>query len=149
MIRKNGELQPASWEEAITLVAAKFNAIKTNHGGNALAGFSSAKTTNEDNFAFQKFIRRELETNNVDHCARLCHASTVTGLEASIGSGAMTNDIPSIKHSDMIFIIGSDTTSAHPIIASHIKQANRHGNARLFVADHNRVVSERYYATDH
>lgn len=139
LIRKHGELQPASWEEAITLVADKFNAIKNNHGGNALAGFSSAKTTNEDNFAFQKFIRRELETNNVDHCARLCHASTVTGLEASIGSGAMTNDIPSIKHSDMIFIIGSDTTSAHPIIASHIKQAIRHGNARLIVADPKRI----------
>ena len=139
LIRKNGELQPASWEDAITLVAAKFNAIKTNHGGNALAGFSSAKTTNEDNFAFQKFIRRELETNNVDHCARLCHASTVTGLEASIGSGAMTNDIPSIKHSEMIFIIGSDTTSAHPIIASHIKQAIRHGKARLIVADPKRI----------
>ena len=139
LIRKHGELQPASWEDAITLVADKFNAIKNNHGGNALAGFSSAKTTNEDNFAFQKFIRRELETNNVDHCARLCHASTVTGLEASIGSGAMTNDIPSIKHSDMIFIIGSDTTSAHPIIASHIKQAIRHGNARLIVADPKRI----------
>jgi len=139
LIRKNGELQPASWEEAITLVADKFNAIKTKHGGNALAGFSSAKTTNEDNFAFQKFIRRELETNNVDHCARLCHASTVTGLEASIGSGAMTNDIPSIQHSDMIFIIGSDTTSAHPIIASHIKQAIRHGKARLIVADPKRI----------
>ncbi len=139
LIRKNGVLEPASWEDAITLVATKFNAIKTQHGGNALAGFSSAKTTNEDNFAFQKFIRRELDTNNVDHCARLCHASTVTGLEAAIGSGAMTNDIPSIQHSDMIFIIGSDTTSAHPIIASHIKQAVRHGNARLIVADPKRI----------
>ncbi|QUM86033.1 formate dehydrogenase subunit alpha [Moritella sp. 28] len=139
LIRKYGELQPASWEEAITLVADKFNAIKANHGGNALAGFSSAKTTNEDNFAFQKFIRCELETNNVDHCARLCHASTVTGLEASIGSGAMTNDIPSIKYSDVVFIIGSDTTSAHPIIASHIKQAVRYGKARLIVADPKRI----------
>ncbi|MCV5216055.1 molybdopterin-dependent oxidoreductase, partial [Escherichia coli] len=78
-------------------------------------------------------------TNNVDHCARLCHASSVTGLEASLGSGAMTNDIPSIKHSDVIFIIGSDTTSAHPIIASHIKQAIRHHGARLIVADPKRV----------
>ncbi|MFA0193231.1 formate dehydrogenase subunit alpha [Vibrio artabrorum] len=139
LIRKDGQLQPASWDEAITLIADKFTAIKQDFGSNALAGFSSAKTTNEDNYAFQKFIRRELGTNNVDHCARLCHASTVTGLEASLGSGAMTNDIPSIKHSDVIFIIGSDTTAAHPIIGSHIKQAVRHGGARLIVADPKRI----------
>ncbi|MCB5359065.1 formate dehydrogenase subunit alpha [Vibrio lentus] len=139
LIRKDGWLQPASWDEAIKLVADKFISIKQGFGSNALAGFSSAKTTNEDNYAFQKFIRRELGTNNVDHCARLCHASTVTGLEASLGSGAMTNDIPSIKHSDVIFIIGSDTTSAHPIIGSHIKQAVRHGGARLIVADPKRI----------
>ncbi|WP_428772731.1 formate dehydrogenase subunit alpha [Vibrio sp.] len=139
LIRKGGQLQPASWQEAIQLVADKFAGIKQAHGGDALAGFSSAKTTNEDNYAFQKFIRRELGTNNVDHCARLCHASTVTGLEASLGSGAMTNDIPSIRHSDLIFIIGSDTTAAHPIIASHIKQVLRSGQARLIVADPKRV----------
>ncbi|MCG6331310.1 formate dehydrogenase subunit alpha [Vibrio alginolyticus] len=139
LIRKDGWLQPASWEEAIQLIAIKFSGIKQDFGSNALAGFSSAKTTNEDNYAFQKFVRRELGTNNVDHCARLCHASSVTGLEASLGSGAMTNDIPSIKHSDVIFIIGSDTTSAHPIIASHIKQAIRHHGARLIVADPKRV----------
>ncbi len=125
--------------EQIQLVASKLSTIKQDFGSNALAGFSSAKTTNEDNYAFQKFIRRELGTNNVDHCARLCHASSVTGLEASLGSGAMTNDILSIKHSDVIFIIGSDTTSAHPIIASHIKQAIRHHGARLIVADPKRV----------
>ncbi|MGR5064755.1 formate dehydrogenase subunit alpha [Photobacterium sp. DNB22_13_2] len=139
LIRKEGELQPASWEEAISLIADKFSSIKNESGGNALAGFSSAKTTNEDNFAFQKFVRREFGTNNVDHCARLCHSTTVTGLEASLGSGAMTNDIPSIAHSDLIFIIGSDTTSAHPIIASHIKQALRKGTARLVVADPKKV----------
>ncbi|HAT8492373.1 TPA: formate dehydrogenase subunit alpha [Vibrio vulnificus] len=139
LIRKDGWLQPASWQEAIRLVADKFSTIKQDFGGRALAGFSSAKTTNEDNYAFQKFMRRELGTNNVDHCARLCHASTVTGLEASLGSGAMTNDIPSIKHSDVIFIIGSDTSAAHPVIASHIKQAVRHHGARLIVADPKRI----------
>lgn len=135
LIRRDGQLQPATWEEAIARIAEKFTAIKSKYGAHALAGFSSAKTTNEDNFAFQKLIRREFGTNNIDHCARLCHASTVTGLEASLGSGAMTNDIPSIAHSDVIFIIGSDTSSAHPIIASHIKQAIRHNGARLIVAD--------------
>ncbi|EJE8735009.1 formate dehydrogenase subunit alpha [Vibrio vulnificus] len=139
LIRKDGWLQPASWQEAIRLIADKFSTIKQDFSGRALAGFSSAKTTNEDNYAFQKFMRRELGTNNVDHCARLCHASTVTGLEASLGSGAMTNDIPSIKHSDVIFIIGSDTSAAHPVIASHIKQAVRHHGARLIVADPKRI----------
>ncbi|ELG4784046.1 formate dehydrogenase subunit alpha [Vibrio vulnificus] len=139
LIRKDGWFQPASWQEAIRLIADKFSTIKQDFGGRALAGFSSAKTTNEDNYAFQKFMRRELGTNNVDHCARLCHASTVTGLEASLGSGAMTNDIPSIKHSDVIFIIGSDTSAAHPVIASHIKQAVRHHGARLIVADPKRI----------
>ncbi|RZR38542.1 formate dehydrogenase subunit alpha [Vibrio vulnificus] len=139
LIRKDGWLQPASWQEAIRLIADKFSTIKQDFGGRVLAGFSSAKTTNEDNYAFQKFMRRELGTNNVDHCARLCHASTVTGLEASLGSGAMTNDIPSIKHSDVIFIIGSDTSAAHPVIASHIKQAVRHHGARLIVADPKRI----------
>ncbi len=139
LIRKDGVLQPASWEEAINLVADKFSSIKASKGSNALAGFSSAKTTNEDNYVFQKLVRREFETNNLDHCARLCHSTTVTGLEASLGSGAMTNDIPSIKHSDVIFIIGSDTTSAHPIIGSHIKQAIRHHGARLIVADPKKI----------
>ncbi|ELH7495154.1 formate dehydrogenase subunit alpha [Vibrio vulnificus] len=144
LICKDGWLQPASWQEAIRLIADKFSTIKQDFGGRALAGFSSAKTTNEDNYAFQKFMRRELGTNNVDHCARLCHASTVTGLEASLGSGAMTNDIPSIKHSDVIFIIGSDTSAAHPVIASHIKQAVRHHGARLIVADPKRIGMADY-----
>lgn len=139
LIRKGGELVPASWEEAISLVASRFAAIKADHGGDALAGFSSAKTTNEDNYLFQKFVRRELGTNNVDHCARLCHASTVTGLEAALGSGAMTNDIPSIEHSDLIFIIGSDTSAAHPVIGAHIKRVVRSGKARLVVADPKRI----------
>ncbi|MFH0227055.1 formate dehydrogenase subunit alpha [Vibrio furnissii] len=137
-IRRHGELQPASWDEAIALVAKRFRHIQQTHGSDALGGFSSAKTTNQDNYLFQKLMRRELGTNNVDHCARLCHASTVTGLEASLGSGAMTNDIASIAHSDVILIIGSDTTAAHPIIASHLKQAIRKG-ARLIVADPKRI----------
>lgn len=138
LIRKEGRLQPAGWEEAIRLIAQRFKELKASYGADALAGFASAKVTNEENYLFQKFIRRELGTNNVDHCARLCHASTVTGLEASLGNGAMTNDIAGIACSDVIFIIGSDTSAAHPIIASHIKNAVRHG-ARLIVADPKRI----------
>jgi len=147
LIRKNGVLQPSTWGEAISLIGLRFNEIKQQYGSDAIAGFSSAKTTNEDNYAFQKLMRRELGTNNVDHCARLCHSSSVSGLEASLGSGAMTNDIESIQHSDVIFIIGSDTSSAHPIIASHIKRAVKRG-ATLIIADPKRIdmvdVADKY-----
>ncbi|MCL1066099.1 formate dehydrogenase subunit alpha [Shewanella olleyana] len=139
LIRKNGELIPCTWDEAIDTIADKFAQVKANKGGDAIATLASAKATNEDNFLIQKFVRTVLGTNNVDHCARLCHASTVSALQQSLGSGAMTGDIPGIKDSDLIFILGSDTCNAHPIIASKIKQAIRHHGARLMVADPKRV----------
>ncbi len=144
LIRKNGVLEPSSWQEAIEYVAKNLSDIKAKHGSNALASLASAKATNEENFLLQKFVRSVLGTNNIDHCARLCHASTVTGLRHSIGSGAMTNDIPSIQDSDVIFILGSDTTCAHPIIASHIKQAIAQRGARLVVADPKRIGIAEY-----
>ena len=135
LIRRNGELQEASWDEALELVATRFREIKAAHGPDALAGLSSAKCTNEENYLFQKFMRAVLGTNNVDHCARLCHASTVAGLALAFGSGAMTNSIDEIEHADCILVIGSNTTEAHPIIALRIKAAvSRHG-AKLIVAD--------------
>ncbi len=140
LIRKNGVLTPASWQEALDYVALRLGDTLAQHGGNAIAGLASAKATNEENYLLQKMMRTVFKTNNIDHCARLCHASTVTGLYDSIGSGAMTNDIPSIEHSDLIFILGSDTTCAHPIIASHIKRVIREKGARLIVADPKRVA---------
>ncbi|QIZ76453.1 formate dehydrogenase subunit alpha [Ferrimonas lipolytica] len=138
-IRVNGELQPASWDDAISLIAKRFTELKTEFGSGALAGLSSAKTTNEENYLFQKFIRTVVGNNNVDHCARLCHATTGTGLEPTIGNGSMTNNIASIKHSELVFIIGSDTATSHPVIASHIRQATLNGNAKLVVADPRKV----------
>jgi len=135
LIRRNGRLEQASWDQALDLVARKFQEIKTQHGPNALAGLSSAKCTNEENYLFQKFMRAVVGTNNVDHCARLCHASTVAGLARAFGSGAMTNSIDELEHADCIFVTGSNTTEAHPIIAMRIKAAvSRHG-AKLIVAD--------------
>ncbi|WP_192021561.1 formate dehydrogenase subunit alpha [Shewanella sp. WPAGA9] len=140
LIRKNGELIPCGWDEAIDTIAQKLSAIKAQKGGDAIATLASAKATNEDNYLLQKFVRSVLGTNNIDHCARLCHASTVSALQQSLGSGAMTGDIPGIKDSDLIFILGSDTCNAHPIIASKIKQAIRHHGARLMVADPKHVT---------
>ena len=104
-----------------------------------MAVLSSAKCTNEENYLMQKFSRAVLGTNNVDHCARLCHASTVTGLSAAFGSAAMTNSISEIRETDCIFIIGSNTSENHPIIALEVMEAVRHGKAKLIVADPRKI----------
>ena len=142
LVRKDGELVPATWDEALDLVAARLGAIRDEHGADALAGFSSARCTNEDNYAFQKFVRAVLGTQNVDHCARLCHASTVTGLRQSLGSGAMTNSFRDLEDADAILIVGSNTSEAHPIAALHIKKALRKG-AKLIVVDPRRIDMAR------
>eukprot|EP00792_Barthelona_sp_PAP020_P008014 TRINITY_DN3189_c0_g2_i1.p1 TRINITY_DN3189_c0_g2~~TRINITY_DN3189_c0_g2_i1.p1 ORF type:complete len:3267 (-),score=1104.08 TRINITY_DN3189_c0_g2_i1:31-9831(-) len=132
--RSDGSFRQATWEEAIELVSKKFKEIKEQYGSNALGGLSSARTSNEDNYIFQKFIRAVFGTNNVDHCARLCHASTVAGLRASFGAGQMTNTFADMEESDMILVIGSNTTEAHPVAALSINRAVKNG-AKLVVID--------------
>ena len=144
LIKENGEFRKASWDEALKLIASKLNKIKEDFGPDAIAGFTSARVTNEDNYVFQKLLRREIGTNSVDHCARLCHSSTVAGLARAFGSGAMTNDIPGIKKADVIFIIGSDTSAAHPVIAARIKQAVREGKSKLIVVDPKKIEIADY-----
>lgn len=134
LIKKNGEFQEAEWDEAIALIADKFKAIKAESGADALAGLSSARCTNEDNYVFQKMMRAAIGTNNVDHCARLCHASTVAGLATSFGSGAMTNSIAEAADQDVVFVTGSNTTETHPVIGSLIRQAKRNGG-KIIVAE--------------
>ncbi|MHC4483002.1 MAG: formate dehydrogenase subunit alpha [Planctomycetota bacterium] len=135
LIKRNGKFEPASWEKAIGFIAERLNEIKKAHGPDSIAGLSSAKCTNEDNYIFQKFMRAGVGTNNVDHCARLCHASTVAGLARAFGSGAMTNSIDELKDAGCIFVIGSNTTEAHPVIGLCIKQAVVENGAELIVAD--------------
>ena len=144
LIRRNGRLEPAGWDEALEFAAAKLMEIKAAHGPDALAGLSSAKCTNEENYLFQKFMRAAVGTNNVDHCARLCHASTVAGLARAFGSGAMTNSIDEIEYADCILVTGSNTTEAHPIIALRIEAAVRRHGARLIVADPRRIDLTRF-----
>ncbi|HNX29958.1 MAG TPA: formate dehydrogenase subunit alpha, partial [Syntrophomonadaceae bacterium] len=140
LIRENGELRPASWEEALDLAASKLKAIKEKEGSDALAVFSSARVTNEENYLAQKFARAVLGTNNVDHCARLCHASSVAGIGAAFGSGAMTNSIADFTgDSKCVFVIGSNTTENHPVIGYKIKKNVREKGARLIVADPRRI----------
>ncbi len=139
LIRENGSFREASWEEALALVAARFSELKEKHGPDCLAGLSSAKTTNEENYLMQKVVRAAFGTNNVDHCARLCHASTVAGLARAFGSGAMTNSIEELRHTPVILVIGSNTTECHPVIGILIRQAVASGATRLVVADPRRI----------
>jgi formate dehydrogenase alpha subunit len=138
LIRKDGKLVEASWEEALDLVTARIKETTARLGPEGIAGMSSARCTNEENYLFQKLMRAGVGTNNVDHCARLCHASSVTGLAATLGSGAMTNSIDEIDLQDAIFVTGSNTTETHPVIGTRIKRVVRKG-ARLIVADPRRI----------
>jgi len=135
LIRKDGQLTESSWEEAMVLVASKLGEIKQQYGSDSLAGLSSSKCTNEENYLMQKFMRAVIGTNNVDNCARLCHAPTVTGLGLAFGSGAMTNSIEEIESANAILVIGSNTTEEHPIISQRIKRAVKWKGAKLIVAD--------------
>lgn len=138
LIKKNGEFVEASWKEALDLIEKNMKAIREKHGPDALAGLSSARVSNEENYLFMKFMRAGIGTNNVDHCARLCHASTVAGLASVLGSGAMTNSIPEVLDADAILVQGSNTTIAHPVLGTRIIQAVKRG-ARLIVIDPRRI----------
>ena len=144
LIKKKGKFEEVSFEEAIKFTADKFKAIKDKHGSDAIAGLSSARCTNEENFVFQKFIRSVCGTNNVDHCARLCHASTVAGLATTLGSGAMTNSIEELERADVILVTGSNTTETHPVIATLIKRAVLFNGAKLIVVDPRRIELVKY-----
>ena len=133
----------ASWEEALDVVAAGFKEILETHGSSALAGFGSAKGSNEEAYLFQKLIRTGFKTNNVDHCTRLCHASSVAALLETIGSGAVTAPVINCLDSDVIMVIGANPTVNHPVAASFIKNAAEDG-AELIVIDPRRNELEHF-----
>ena len=143
LVRRDGELRPASWDEALGTVVDRLRSIQERHGADAVMFASSAKATNEENYLLMKLARAVFGTNNIDHCARLCHSSTVVGLAETFGSGAMTNSIACCDQSDVIFVIGSNTTEQHPLIGSRILTAARRG-ARLIVADNRRIRLARH-----
>src|SRR6202167_2449972 len=124
----------ASWEEALDLAAKGLKRIHETHGPKGIAGFGSAKGTNEEAYLFQKLIRAGFGTNNVDHCTRLCHASSVFGLIEGIGSGAVTAPFTAAKDADLIIVIGANPTENHPVAATFLKNAAKRG-ATLVVMD--------------
>ncbi|MEJ2122168.1 MAG: formate dehydrogenase subunit alpha [Alphaproteobacteria bacterium] len=130
----SSHFREASWEEALDHAASGLKRIRDAKGGGALAGFGSAKGSNEEAYLFQKLVRAGFGTNNVDHCTRLCHASSVAALMECIGSGAVTAPFTAVGDSDLIIVIGANPTENHPVAATYFKQARKRG-AELIVMD--------------
>lgn len=124
----------ASWEEAMTAAAGGLARLRQDHGGASVAGFGSAKCTNEEAYLFQKLIRQGFKHNNVDHCTRLCHASSVTALIENVGSGAVTATFNEIVNADVAIVIGANPVENHPVAATYFKQFARNGG-NLIVMD--------------
>jgi formate dehydrogenase alpha subunit len=128
------------WDKALHIVAAKLKMVKTESGASAIGVLASAKCTNEENYLMQKFARQVIGTHNIDHCARLCHASTVSGLTMAFGSGAMSNSMDDVAESAAaFFIIGSNITEQHPVFGTMIRQAVLKRGAKLVVADPRKI----------
>ena len=133
----------ATWDEALDLAAKGFRGIRDRHGKKSLAGFGSAKCTNEEAYLFQKLVRTGFGSNNVDHCTRLCHASSVAALMEGISSGAVSNQVRDVAKAEVIFVIGSNATVNHPVAATWMKNAAKAG-AKLIVADPRRTELARH-----
>lgn len=139
LIKENGRFKEASWDTALDYVAARLKEIRAKYGPDSLAVCTSARCTNEENFLMMKFARAVLSTNNVDHCARTCHAATVSGLNQSFGSGASTNSYDELPFMDCILIIGSNPTEAHPIVGWRVRSAVDNG-AKIIVCDPRKIL---------
>ncbi|PHM21530.1 MAG: formate dehydrogenase subunit alpha [Curvibacter sp. PD_MW3] len=124
----------ATWDEALALAAGKLKGLRDTYGKKALAGFGSAKGSNEEAYLFQKLVRTGFGSNNVDHCTRLCHASSVAALLEGVGSGAVSNQVNDVEHADLILVIGSNPTANHPVAATWMKNAAKRG-AKIVLAD--------------
>jgi formate dehydrogenase major subunit len=133
----------ATWDEALDLAARGLCEIRDTHGKRALAGFGSAKGTNEEAYLFQKLVRTGFGSNNVDHCTRLCHASSVAALMEGINSGAVSNQVRDVAKAEVIFVIGANPTINHPVAATWIKNATKAG-VKLIVADPRRSDLARH-----
>jgi formate dehydrogenase alpha subunit len=133
------EWRQASWDEALDLVADRLAETVRRYSADSVASFACAKASNEENYLLQKLVRAVIGTNNIDHCARLCHAGSVAGLQLAIGSSAMSNSIAEMDHLDTFIVTGSNTTETHPVISNFLKRAVRQNGAHLIVIDPRQV----------
>lgn len=137
------DFREASWDEALALAGGTLTRIRDTHGAGALAGFGSAKGSNEEAYLFQKLVRTGFGSNNVDHCTRLCHASSVAALMEGLGSGAVSNPVRDVLAADVVIVIGANPNINHPVAATWIRNAVRRGT-KLVVADPRRGALARY-----
>ena len=147
LIRIDNKLQPASWEEALDYIAEMLNTIRQRNGVQSIAGISSSRCTNEENYLMQKFMRVVIGNNNIDGCARVCHAPTAFGMRQVTGTGAATNSIDQIPLADCLLVVGANATEAHPVTGAKIRQAAMQG-VPLIVIDPRRIQLSRH-ATVH
>jgi formate dehydrogenase major subunit len=147
MIKRNGAFEEVSWDEAYDFMASKFRYYRDEFGPDSLAGISSARCTNEENYLMQKFFRAVVGTNNIDGCARVCHSPTAIGLQRTFGTGAATNSIEDLKYTDAIMVIGANPTEGHPVTGAKLKQFAISGKTSI-VIDPRRTELARY-ATHH
>ena len=134
LIKRSGKFEKATWDEAYDYIKNKLEKIKKENGPDAIAGISSARCTNEENYVFQKMIRAVVGTNNIDCCARICHSPTAWGMQQTFGTGAATNSTEDIYHADLFIVIGANPTNAHPVTGAKIKQQVMKGK-KLIVLD--------------
>jgi formate dehydrogenase major subunit len=143
LLRDANRWKPVSWQEAIQFVADGLRRVLDRHGPDAIGVLGSARATNEENYLAQKFARVVLGTNNVDCCARVCHAPTAEGMKQVLGTGAATNSFDDIEQTSAILVCGANPTENHPIVGARIKQAALRG-APLIVIDPRRIELAHY-----
>ena len=143
MIKRNGNFEEVSWDEAYAFIVEKFKKILDESGPDAIAGISSARTPNEENYLMQKFMRAVVGTNNIDCCARVCHSPTALGMQRAFGTGAATNSIEDLAFTDCILVIGANPTVAHPVTGARIKQRMMKGVTGI-VIDPRKIELAKY-----
>lgn len=148
MIKRNGEFEKVTWDEVYDYITEKFNYYKKEFGPDSLAGISSSRCTNEENYLMQKFYRAVINTNNIDGCARVCHSPTALGMQRTYGTGAATNSIDDLKYTNCIMVIGANPTDAHPVTGAKLKQFAMKSDNVSIVLDPRRTELARY-ATHH
>lgn len=147
LIKRNGNFEPATWNEAYDFISYQLTKIKNQNSPDAIAGISSARTPNEENYLMQKFMRAVIGTNNIDCCARVCHSPTALGMQKTFGTGAATNSIEDLEFTDCIFVIGANPSNAHPVTGAKIKQKLMKGITGIVVDPRKTDLAK--YATYH
>ena len=144
MIKRNGEFEKVTWEEVYDYIANKLSGFKEEFGPDSMAGISSSRCTNEENYLMQKFYRAVINTNNIDGCARVCHSPTALGMQRTYGTGAATNSIDDLKDTNCIMVIGANPTDAHPVTGAKLKQFAMKSDNVTIVLDPRRTEIARY-----